>query len=360
MLISTHLAEIPSVKSLVKLWAERYTPDVSLLSQNQDPLVYRALVQAASQEGRIVTAAKLHEQVVETHCQFAAIQARNLHEYIPAVMDLSEAKRLTQATFHIYRELLKLYQQQSQITPPIMDKLWAVSGATGSLSAWSIPDIEDLSIAIEPALLELQERYATAKDWCTLGFLTTQLKFSNRLLLDKLDPVEQVLIGPYFKFVEEQVALPWQRVCAAAAKHDLDSPAFILVQQMLPAASDIATTVYNRLVEIFTNHRSRQGGLDNPGIAHSCLRDLNMFQAYLWLCVLAEDLAPVEKELIGLCIMVMERVGVKWELTAKWNQLLMDEIVSRVNPEHKSLLMPYVHGMQQAFYVKRTRLGADS
>ena len=212
-----------------------------------------------------------------------------------------------------------------------------------------IPDITKLATELEPVLLEFQEQHVASKDWRALGFITTQFNFTNKLLLPKLTLVEQVLLGPYLKFVEEQMALPWQRVCAAAASHQPDSPALNLVEQMFPAAAEIANTVYRQLSQLFCDHRSRRGGLGHPDVAHSCLRDLQMFQAYLWLCVLEESMTPVEQELVDLCVMVMQIVGVEWELMEQWNHLLMAELTRRVQPEQKYLLQPYTEGMEQAF-----------
>ncbi len=159
--------------------------------------------------------------------------------------------------------------------------------------------------------------------------------------INHLTPAEKVLLCPYFKFVEEYVAVPWVRVCCAAAKHQIGSPAFTLVEQMFPMASEISSTVYCQLLQLLPNHRSKRGGLGHPDVAHSCLRDLDMFQAYLWLCVLEESLKPMEQELMPLCVMVMSSVGVEWEMTDQWKRLLVDEIESRVQPEHKPLLLNY-------------------
>jgi hypothetical protein len=219
--------------------------------------------------------------------------------------------------------------------------------------------IEQLSTALEPVLLEFQEQHRVSKDWRMLGFMTTQLNFSNKLLLRELTPVEKVLVNPYLKFVEEQVALPWQRICAAAANHELDSCILSVVMQMLPAAQEIAEATYHRFTQLQPNHRSLRGGLSDRGVKHSCLRDLNMFQAYLWLCVLEESIAAVEQELISLCVMVTQSVEMTWELIEKWIKVLTDEILSRLNPQQQALVQPYTQTIQQAFLEKRVELGAN-
>ncbi|GAA6617002.1 hypothetical protein [Scytonema sp. NUACC26] len=362
MLIGSQTVSNPAVKCLVNLWAERYTLDLSSVFREQDPSVYNSLIEASSLEGRASTVSKLREAIVDAKCQFAGIQAKALYEYIPNVVNLSEARRLTQFAVQVYIELLKLYQQPASATSSVEDRLQILAGMIltnhSSLSVWGIPDVEDLAKSLESVLLEYQEQYIISKDWCTLGFLTTQINFSNQLLLKKLPPVERILIYPYLRFIEEQIAIPWQRVCIAGAKHELNSPAITLVKEMLPASLDVAKTVYHQLTKLFPDYCGRRGGFDHPGVEHSCLRDLQMFQAYLWLCVLERSFAPVEKELVTLCAMVMQRVGVPWEITVQWNKLLMDEISSRVKPEQLSYLLPYMQGMQQAFYDQRDHFTA--
>ena len=360
MLTATKLAKTQTVERLIKLWAERYTVDLSSF-YSDDPTFYNLLLEATSPTGRALTAAKLRDSLVDLKCQMAGIQAKSLYEYIPNVLNLSEARRLTPFAFQVYKKLLEVYQQQSfNVTSPLA-RLMAVGGSGRvALSVWGIPDIEQLATTLEPILLECQEQHVAAKDWRTLGFITTQFNFSNELLLHNLTPVEKSLLGPYLKFVEEQVALPWQRVCAAAAKHQIGSPAFTLVEQMLPVAEEIAQNSYCQMIQRFPHHRSRRGQLDHPGVTHSCLRDLQMFQSYLWLSILEESRTPIDQELVSLCVLVMQSVEVKWELIEQWSQLLMAEITSRLQPEQKLLLLPYAQAMEQAFFNARHRLGATA
>jgi hypothetical protein len=359
VLKSTKLANTPSVNQLVRLWEKRYTPELSPLIQ--DPSSYASLVEAVVPEGRALTAAKLRERLLRNNCQMAAIQTKALYAYLPNVLELNEARKITEYAFQVYQKLLEIYQQQSPIVASRTERLLAVvdNPESVSLPSWRMPPIEQLATAIEPVLLEFQEQHKASKDWRTLGFITTQLNFSNKLVLEALTPIEKALLNPYLKFVEEQVALPWQRVCAAAVKHELGSPALSLVMQMLPDSQEIAETTYRRFTQLLPNHHSRRGGLSNPGVTHSCLRDLNMFQAYLWLCVLEESMAAVEQELVGLCVMVMQSVEVKWEMIEQWTKVLTDEIMRRLNPEQKSLLLPYTQKIHQAFLEKRVQLGAN-
>jgi hypothetical protein len=168
-------------------------------------------------------------------------------------------------------------------------------------------------------------------------------------VLNRLTLAEQVLLSPYFKFVEEQVCIPWQRVCAAATKHEPDSPLLATVLQMLPASQEIAKQVYHRAAQLYPNHRSRRGGLMEPGVRASSIRDIEMFQGYLWLCTLEGNMTAVEQELLPLCIMVFPSIDVAWELVEHILPLLVNEIQTRLLPAQMRLLLPYTQAMQQLF-----------
>ncbi|MBW4478286.1 MAG: hypothetical protein KME54_15845 [Tolypothrix brevis GSE-NOS-MK-07-07A] len=351
MLKTSQSVKSPTVDRLLNLWAQRYTVDLSPLSLENEAFP-DSLLKASSPEGRALTATKLKDNVLDINCNMAWIQTKTLYSYIPNILDLNEARRITQFAFRVYRKVLEVYQKQSINSASV-----SAASNGNSLSIWGIPAIEELAYALEPILMVFQEQHIISKDWRALGFLTTQLNFSNSLILKKLTPSEKILFASYLNFVEEQVAMPWQRVSNQSAKYELNSPEFIIVEQMLPSSRDIAQSVYNRLGELLPNHRSRRGTLSDSGVTHSCLRDLNMFQAYLWLCFLEKSMAPFEEELLPLCQMVVEGVEIKWEMTEKWCQVLGDEIISRVNPEQKALLLPYTEGMQEIFLKERSRLG---
>lgn len=122
-----------------------------------------------------------------------------------------------------------------------------------------------------------------------------------------------------------------------------------IVQQLLPACRDIATTVYNQAAQLYPKHYSRRGGLNKPVVAESTKRDLEMFQVYLWLCLLEGKMEVMEQELLPLCLMVFPSVDVTWQLVEQMLQLLVDELLKLVPPQQKNLLLPYTQSMQQIF-----------
>ncbi len=355
MLITTRLVNDTSVTRLIKLWAERYIPDLSILSKKAEPLTCSELLEATSRQGRAKTVAKV-QNIVEINCKCAGIQTNALFSYIPNVVGLTESQGIAKAAAQVYQKVLEVYQEQSP--PPAllaaMPQIGNVDFSVDAFTKLAIPglylsEVKQLAMALEPVLLQLQEQYLSASDWRTIGFMSTQFHLSAKLVLNRLTLAEQVLLSPYFKFVEEQVCIPWQRVCAAATKHEPDSPLLATVLQMLPASQEIAKQVYHRAVQLFPNHRSRRGGLMESGVRASSIRDIEMFQGYLWLCTLEGNMTAVEQELLPLCIMVFPSIDVAWELVEHILPLLVNEIETRVLPAQMRLLLPYTQAMEQLF-----------
>ncbi|MBD2018127.1 hypothetical protein H6F96_29705 [Microcoleus sp. FACHB-53] len=355
MLRTTPLVNNTSVDRLAKLWADRYVPDLSTFSSSRGYLASSELVEAASPQGRVQTVAKL-QRMVEINCKCAGIQTNVIFSYIPNVVSLTESQGIAKAASQVYQKVLEIYQQQS--TPPAL--LSAIpEGETLDLSAdvfkseimprLSLLEVKHLATAIEPILLQLQSKHLSTTDRRTIGFMSTQFHLSAKLVLNRLTMPEQLLLSPYFKFVEEQVCIPWQRVCAAAAKHELNSPILALVQKLLPLSQEIAKRVYSQAVQLYPNHRSRRGGLSDAGVRTSSIRDIEMFQGYLWLCALEGNMRPVEEELLPLCMMVFPSIDVTWELVEQLLPLLVAEIQEVLLPAQMRLLLPYTQAMKQLF-----------
>ncbi|HAA27468.1 MAG TPA: hypothetical protein DCE56_07020 [Cyanobacteria bacterium UBA8553] len=355
MLRTTTLLNNTSVERLSQLWAERYLPDLSNLSKQIARLPFSELLEAASPEGRAKTVAKL-QRMVEINCKCAAIQTNVIFSYIPNVVSLTEGQGIARTASQVYQKVLEVYQKHSPSSAllSIKSKEDGINISIDALRSSTMPrlsveDVKQLAATIEPVLLQLQEQYLLAPDRRTIGFMSTQFHLTSKLVLARLTLPEQLLLSPYFKFVEEQVCIPWQRVCAAAAKHNLDSPMLALVQHLLPASREIAQRVYSRAAQLYPNHRSRRGELREPKVRTSSIRDIEMFQGYLWLCTLEGNMTAAEQELLPLCIMVFPSIDVSWELVEQLLPLLIAEIHSRLKPEQIQVLLPYTQAMQKLF-----------
>lgn len=355
MLRTAKLIDNASVTRLTNLWAERYVPDLSTLSSSADCLNFSELTEAASSEGRAKTVAKL-QRIVEINCKCAGIQTNVLFSYIPNVVRLTESQGIARAAALVYQKVLEVYQTQLP-SPALLAAIPPNESANLSINVLRVPamlklsllEVNQLATSLEPLLLKLQEEYLSAPDQRAVGFMSTQFHLSAKLVLNRLTLSEQLLLSPYFKFVEEQVCIPWQRICAAAARHKLDSLLLVLVQKLLPASPEIAKRVYYRAVQFYPNHRSQRGALNEPAVRISSIRDIEMFQAYLWLCALEGNMSAVEEELLPLCKMVFPSIEVSWELVEQLVPLLVTEIEARLSSAQMRILQPYTQAMQQLF-----------
>ena len=355
MLFATDIINKAPVERLVTLWSKRYTPDLSSLSLENSKIMSSELIETASLKGREKTIAKLN-RLIEINCKCAGIQTSSLFSYIPNIVNLWESQCIAQLVGQIYDTVLEVYKDQS-LSPAFLSEI--LKAATGDFSVYvqelrTMPGLElstlkQLVKSLEGIYEQLRQQYVSSRDSRSIGFMSTQFHLSSRLLINRLTVSEKLLIAPYFKFVEEQVCIPWQRVCLAAAKHEINSPTLGIVQQLLPVSMDIAKSVHRQAVRLNPNHHSLRGKLDAPVVRASSIRDVEMFQGYLWLCVLEGNTSSVEEELLPLCKMVFPSINVTWELVEQLLPLLVTEIKLRVKPEQMKLVQPYTDTMEKLF-----------
>lgn len=359
---TTRLSNKTSTEQITQLWATRYVPDLSTLYSQANGFTILELLKAASPDGRAKTVAQL-KRVLQITCESAEIKTATLFAYIPNVVNLTEAERIAEFATKVYHKALCVYGEKSPPTEllariPSIASLNPVGEAIdlgthvfeqSVMPALELPAIEQLAAELEPLLVEHRQQLSLAKDTRAMGFMSTQFHFSTSLMLNRLTPPEQVLLSPYFKFVEEQISIPWQRICAAVAPYKLNSPLAITLLQLLPASHEIACAAYNRAVHLYPNYRSRRGALSDPGVKASTIRDLEMFQAYLWLCILEGNMKAIQEELLPLCLMVFPSIDITWELVQQMLSLLVDEFIKRVSDQYEPLLLLYTQAMQNIF-----------
>ena len=341
-----------SVEHLLKLWQQRYTQDLSSL-YSEDFSTYSSVVMAALPESRISTVTKLNNKILNTNSQIPWIQTKKLYNYIPNILDINEARLITESAFQIYRKLLEIYQQQS-FQDTFLSQEFQLKEISFNVN---IPEIDTLAYTLEPVLMMFQQQYVGCKGFRYLAFISTPLNFTNKLILSHLESGEKILIAPYLRFLEEHIIVPWHRVCAAAGKYKLNSPQLTILKQMFPAAPQIGESVYRQLLELLPNHKSHRVNLNQPDITHSFLCNLNIFQAYIWLCMLEKTLTPIEEELLPMCTVLLESLDIQWELAQKWCELLVDELENFVPLEYEALLQPYTQGMKELFFREQHNLG---
>lgn len=345
---SSQRSQSDAVSRLVNLWTARYRPDFSLLAASASSIILAEIEQSLLVPGRKELSAKLAPRVVLQACKQAAIRTQDLYAHFEE-LDLKEITNLAQLTSRVYLQLIELYQTYPPTLAATPEELAHMSPAQLG-RAFYIDNLGELAEHLEPFLTEFRLQGIISDSWKTLGFITTQVNLTNALLLQPLDAVEKALISPYFNFLEEQIVMPWQRLCAAAA--GAAAPVVTLVEQMIPQVSAISIAAHTHWYQCFPYYYARRGGLEHPDVKHSSLRDFSMFQVYLWLSFLEGSSRVVETELVILCRIVYGEIGIPWDMTVKGTKLLIEKVLDRVNCDQLMLVSPYTSGMVQAF-IKR-------
>ncbi|MBD2181963.1 hypothetical protein H6S82_04920 [Planktothrix sp. FACHB-1355] len=344
-----------TVQSLAHQWAKKYIENLQINSQNESSKQPHKLADIVSKAGREQTAEKLMHSL-----RFVSAQAWNKtegllakeiyrHRINPRLINPWE---IAADSFRIYEKALLIYTQQA---PP--RRLSVVMGLDNQYDDLDKNALEIYTEQIAPSQLasligeeigELQNKY-TANDPRVKGFVSMQLHYTSQMLLEMLSPTEQMLVGAYFKVIDDHFYMPLQRSYQAAAKLDYDSPVLAAVQQLLPESTKIAKKINERVIQLYPGYCSNSGALTDPTVQVSSIRDVEMFQVYLWVCALEENIAAIQQELFPLCVMLYPTLGVKWELLRQMLYLLGKEIRSRLTAEQAAKFMPYFQALWEMF-----------
>ncbi|MCL1466379.1 hypothetical protein [Argonema galeatum] len=344
-----------TVQSLAHQWARKYVENLQVNSQNEVAKDSHNLADCVSKAGREQTVEKLMHSLRSVSAKAwnktEALLAKEIerHRINPRLINPWE---IAADSFGIYDKALAIYTQQATTR-----RISVEMGLEDSSDELNRKALEVFTEQIAPSQLAaligdeiggLQRKY-TAKDARVKGFVSMQLHYTSQMLLETLSPVEQVLVGAYFKVIDDHFYMPLQRSYAAAATHDYDSPVLSAVQKLLPDSTKIAKKIAQRTLQLYPGYRSYSGALSDPVVRISSIRDVEMFQVYLWVCALEGDISAIQQELFPLCVMLYPVLGVKWELLRQMLHLLGQEIRSRLTPEQSAKFMPYFQVLWEMF-----------
>jgi hypothetical protein len=74
-----------------------------------------------------------------------------------------------------------------------------------------------------------------------------------------------------------------------------------------------------------------------------------MFQVYLCLCVLEDDIRSVQQELFPLCVMLYPSLRVSWKLVQQMLKTLGWEMHDCLSPENMGTFLPYLRTLTEMF-----------
>ncbi len=310
-----------------------------------------------SQRGRHTTGAKIQNSL-----RFASAQAWAKTEtlligqverhQIPT--DLIDPWQVATDARFIFEEVMGIYAQQGeertitlgnqmgQLTETIAGEPLVASTVT------TMPSPAKLAVLIADSVGEMRYRY-TKDDPRVLGFVSMQLHYTGQMLLDILSPWEKVLVGSYFKVIDDNLYMPLQRAYRAAAKLNYDDPALEAVRALLPMSSDLARYVTHNAALMHPDYATISGVLTNPMVRISSLRDVEMFQVYLCLSLLEASVQSIQEELFPLCVMLYPPLKVNWTLVRSLLRLLGHGINKNLPPEVSRKFRPYLRALWEMF-----------
>lgn len=251
--------------------------------------------------------------------------------------------------------LLVKEMKRHQIDPKLIDP-WQIAGdsrllfekATECYTAQLSPD--QFSVIIAPACGRVRQHY-TATDPRILGFVSMQFHYTGQLLLEHLTPDERPLVQAYLKVMDDHLYMPLHRSYEAAAQYECDAPPLSAIRQLLPITTQLAERICAKVAQEFSSYRCYSGPLTDSDVRISSVRDVEMFQVYLCLCVLESNVAAVQQDLFPLCVMLYPPLNVQWELVRRMLFLLEQELQQRLTVAHYEMFATYLQAIQAMFAI---------
>jgi hypothetical protein len=352
---SSNFADRGVSQSLALQWAKKYLQnlDSDFCRQGEEDTI--SLTQVVSQEGRKNTANKLMASLrTVSHQAWYKVemllsQEAKRHKIDPALVNPWE---ITADSFNIYGKTLDVYIQQAPLQQLSTVMRLARQGEPLYQRALEVYTEQvapsQLAIVIGSQVGALRNKY-TQQDPRIIGFVSMQFHYTSQMLLQTVSDLERSVLGAYFKAIDDHLYMPLQRAYEAAAKHDYNSPTLLAVQNLLAVSTEIAKKITEKIIDYYPNYRCSSGVLSNPLIRLSSIRDVEMFQVYLWLGSLEGNVSAIQQELFPLCVMLYPTFNIHWELIRQMLYFLGKEIKERLTPEQSDTLMPSHQVLWQMF-----------
>lgn len=344
-----------AVESLAQQWAKKYIGNLKVDPDQTEKIEIPNLSEIVSPEGRKRTAQKILDSLRSVSAKAwnktEELLSREIKQH-GIDLNLINPWEIAGDSFNIYQKSLDVYTQQTTSQP-----LSLVRNLVDSENPLYKQALDVYTEQVAPSKLatvigadigKLRKKY-TSHDPRVIGFVSMQFHYTSQMLMQSLEPIEQSLISTYFKVIDDHLYMPLQRAYEAAANHDSDSVALSAVQKLLPISTQIAKRICQRVIEVYPSYKSMSGVLSNPIVKTSSVRDVEMFQIYLWVCALEASCGAIQQELFPLCVMLYPRLKVQWEVVRQMLHLLRQEINISLTSQEAETLMPYFQVLWDMF-----------
>jgi len=338
-----------SVPTLANIWAKKYIQNLQVDPPKQK-IQSNNLAEILSSERRSATATSLLQSLRFSSAQ-AWAKTENLlmgqlqaHGICPDLIDpwqiATDSRFLLEQALKIYTE--NTSQRSIQIEFLNNGERTQFEGTT------QLPTIGQLSVAIAQNVGKIRQKY-TSVDPRVIGFVSMQFHYSGQILLNSLPPLEQLVVTSYFKVIDDHLYMPLQRCYEAAGDYEYHDPALDAVRRLLAMSSEIARQISSKTLAMYADYQCYSGVLSSPQVRISSLRDIEMFQVYLCLCVLEKSVSAIQQELFPLCVMLYPPLKVSWELVRTLLRLLSQEMYIYLNEQQVEVFLPYITALSEMF-----------
>lgn len=343
------------VESLAQQWAKKYFQSLQVDTKVREDFDTQNLSHLISPAGRERTALKITTSLRSASAKAwnkteALLSAEvNRHRIDPQAINPWE---IAADSFKIYQKVLNVYTQQATSRP--LSLVMKLAQADNPLYEQALEIYTEqvapsqLARVIGGDIGAMRKKY-TSQDPRVIGFVSMQFHYTSQMLMESLEPVERSLVGAYFKVIDDHLYMPLQRAYEAAANHNYDSVVVSAVQKLLPVSTQIAKKICQRVTELYPNYRSMSGILSEPVVKTSSIRDVEMFQVYLWVCALEGSVTAIQEELFPLCVMLYPTLKVHWEIIRQMLHLLGQELQVYLTPAEANTVMPYFQTLWYMF-----------
>ncbi len=346
---NSQFPEIETHQKLLQLWSSRYLPNLDNLPRQVKRHIVPRLHAAIEDRARHKT-----RQVVRQHlalaCASAAAETQELLTTSGIAPCSWEIRDLSIQMHTIYEVLMECYASSCIFSPLLRYVNTVHSDFSRHLVAVEVlPAFHQLTAKLNPRLQEIKMAYRFSKTPNMGGFMTTQFHLTQQRILQPLDSYTRFWLTPYLQLVDEMLCMPWQQICTVAATRTIPHEAVSIVEKTLANSQTVAEATYGRSLKFYPQHRSYQGRIQSQAVQYSCVRDFNMFQAYICLCLLEGSLTAIERDLLPLCQQVFAATSVSWELVTRTVADILEQMQQPLTPEEKLVFTSYAREIESLF-----------
>jgi hypothetical protein len=309
--------------SLAQQWAKKYlenlsTPQTQMVEESKDPATTKKGVRAIAAD-RLLSSLQKVSLKAWSQTQTLLIDEINHHHIDRGLINGWE---ISQDTIYIYQKALELYTQHASYS--------------------------QVPFLMGPDIARIRKKY-TQNDPRVIGFVSMQFHYTSALLKNQLSPIEKTLLANCFQVIDDHLYMPLHRAYDAAANRPDNDPALIVVKRLIDCSGEISDRIVEQVAQMYPSYQTYSGVLSDPVVRISSRRDTEMFQIYLFVCLLEGSFSIVEEELFPLCIMLYPKLKVHWELVRQMLQCFGHEANAQLGDPLFAVLTPYLQSLRDMF-----------